>query len=72
MEAGGLLAEAEDFGYVFEGCILALAHPSLSLPPVIAFFSLPSGIEASSLGPFGLLTFLSSVDCILGILYFFG
>jgi hypothetical protein len=39
------------------------------LPPstlVIAFFSLPSRIEVSSLGPF-----LSSVDCILGILYFF-
>jgi hypothetical protein len=27
--------------------------------------------EASSLGPFSLLNFLSSVDCILGILYFF-
>jgi hypothetical protein len=46
--------------------------PSLPLPPVIAFFSLPSGIEASSLGPFNLLTFSSSVDCFLGILYFFG
>jgi hypothetical protein len=29
-----------------------------------------AGIEASSLGPFLLLTFLSSMDCILGILYF--
>jgi hypothetical protein len=43
--------------------------PSLppSLPPspfVIAFFSLPSGTEASSLGHFSLLTFLSSVNCI--------
>jgi hypothetical protein len=39
--------------------------PSLPLPSF--FFSFPSGIEASSLGPFGLLTFLSSVDCVLGI-----
>jgi hypothetical protein len=37
---------------------------------VVAFFSLPNGTEASSLGPFSLLTFLSSVDCILWILYF--
>ena len=45
-----------------------LTHAPPSLPhPVIAFFSLPSGIEASSLGSFSLLTFLSSVDCILGI-----
>ena len=47
--------------------------PPRSLPPsplVIAFFSLPSGTEASSLGHFSLLT-LSSVDCIFGILYFF-
>ena len=43
--------------------------PSLYPPiPVIAFFSLPSRIEVSSLGPFCLLTFLSSMDCILGIL----
>jgi hypothetical protein len=45
-----------------------------SLPPsplVIAFFSLPSGTEASSPGHFSLLNFLSSVDCILGIRYFF-
>ena len=33
--------------------------------------SLSSGTEASSLRPFSLLTYLSSVDCILGILYFF-
>jgi hypothetical protein len=26
----------------------------------------------SSLGHFSLLTFLSSMDCIMGILYFFG
>ena len=39
-------------------------------PLVIAFFSLPSGIGASSLGPFSLSTFLRSVDYILGILYF--
>ena len=37
---------------------------------MIAFFSLQSGIEASLLGPFGLLTILSSVDWIFGILYF--
>jgi hypothetical protein len=35
---------------------------------VIVFFSLPSGIEAFSHGLFSLLTFLSSIDCILGIL----
>ena len=45
--------------------------PSLPLPPVIIFFPPLSGIEGSSLVPFCLLTFLSSVDCILGILYFF-
>ena len=51
-------------------------HPlpcPLSLPPsplMIAFFCLPSGTEVSSLGHFSLLTFLSSMDCILGILYF--
>jgi hypothetical protein len=48
--------------------------PTTSLPPfplMIAFFSLPSGTEASSLGHFSLLNFLISVDCILGILYFF-
>jgi hypothetical protein len=31
---------------------------------MIAFFSLPSGTQASSFGPFILLNFLSSVDCI--------
>ena len=35
-------------------------------------FLLPSGIDVSSLGPFCLLTILSSVDCILGILFSFG
>jgi hypothetical protein len=46
-------------------------HPlpcPLSLPPsplMIAFFCLPSGTEVSSLGHFSLVTFLSSVDCIL-------
>jgi hypothetical protein len=39
---------------------------------VIALFSLPSGTEASSLGHFSLLNFLSSVDCILGIIYVLG
>jgi hypothetical protein len=46
----------------------------ISLPPsplLISFFSLPSGAVASSLRHFSLLTFLSSVDYILGILYFF-
>jgi hypothetical protein len=37
---------------------------------VPVFFSLPSGTEASLLGHFSLLSFLNSVDCILGILYF--
>jgi hypothetical protein len=37
---------------------------------VIGFFSLSSGTEVSSLGHFSLLTFLSAVVCILGILYF--
>jgi hypothetical protein len=59
--------------------------PHRSLPPSplgVAFFSLPSGTEASSLEPFSLLNyyyyyyyyfffFFSSVDCILAILYFF-
>ena len=45
---------------------------SLSLSRVISFFSLTSVIEAFSLGPFLLLSLLSSVDCILGNLYFFG
>jgi hypothetical protein len=40
-------------------------------PLVIALFSFPSGFEASSLGSLSLLTFLSSVDCIFCILYFF-
>ena len=48
-----------------------LSHTGSSLLPlVIAFFSIPSGIEASSLGLFGLLNFLSSLDCILCILHF--
>jgi hypothetical protein len=38
-------------------------------PVVIAFFSLPSGTEVSSVGSFSLLAFLSSVYCILCILY---
>ena len=47
--------------------------PRSTLPPSCeCFFSLPSGIESSSLWPFGLLKFLSFVDCILGILYFCG
>jgi hypothetical protein len=40
-------------------------------PLVAAFFPLPSGTETSSLWPFSLLNFLSSVDCILGIWYFY-
>jgi hypothetical protein len=52
-----------------------LSHPGLSLslvPPIIAPFTLPSGIKSSSLGLLGLLTSLSSMDYILGILYLFG
>jgi hypothetical protein len=37
---------------------------------MIVLFTHQSGIEASSLGPFSLLNILSSVECILGILYF--
>jgi hypothetical protein len=40
-------------------------------PRVIAFFSLLNGTETSSFGHFSLLNFLSSVNSILGILYFF-
>jgi hypothetical protein len=49
-----------------------LSYPLSSLPLPYGFFSLPSGIDTSSLEPYGLLTFLSSVECILGILFFFG
>jgi len=52
-------------------CSFSHPDPSLLLLPMIYFFCLPSGIEASSFGPFGLLTFLSSVDFILGILSLF-
>jgi hypothetical protein len=52
-------------------CPLLYLGPSLPLAPMIVFFSLSSMMEASSLGHFGLITFLSSVDCILGILSFF-
>jgi hypothetical protein len=48
--------------------------PPKSLPPfplMIAFFSLPSGTETSSLGHFSLLSLLNSVDCILCTLYGF-
>ena len=48
--------------------LLSQVHPS---PLVVAFFSLPSRTGTSSLGPFSLLTLLSSVDCILGIQHFF-
>jgi hypothetical protein len=42
-----------------------LVPPSLSTySPITVFFSLPNGIEASSFGPFSLLNFLSSIDCI--------
>jgi hypothetical protein len=51
---------------------LSLIGPSFPPSPlVIAFFCLPSGTEESSPGPFSLLTFLSSVDYILGIPYSF-
>jgi hypothetical protein len=52
-------------------CPLSYPGPSFPLPPVIAFFFLPSQIEASSLWPFSFLTFLSFMNCILSILYFF-
>jgi hypothetical protein len=48
--------------------------PPRSLPHSVThdYFLLPSKrTEASSLGPFILLTFLSSTDCILVILYYF-
>jgi hypothetical protein len=47
--------------------------PAKTLPPspiMIAFFYLPSGIKASSLGHFSLSSLLNSVDCILCISYF--
>jgi hypothetical protein len=40
-----------------------ISPPRSTNPYVIAFFSLPSMFEESSFGPFGLLTFLTSVDC---------
>ena len=45
--------------------------PSPSLPLCYCFFSFPKETEVSSLGHFSLWTFLSSVDCILGTLYFY-
>jgi hypothetical protein len=49
-----------------------LSHPDTFLSkPASAFYSLPNGNEASSLGPLGLLAFLYSVGCTLGILYFY-
>ena len=42
--------------------------PSVFLPS--GFFSIASSIKASSLWPYSLLTFLSSVNCTLGMLYF--
>jgi hypothetical protein len=51
---------------------LSLSGPSLPPSPLlIDFFSLPSGTEASSRGHFSLLSFLSSVDCVFGMLHFF-
>ena len=42
-----------------------------SLPPaVIDFFSLPNEIEVSAFGLLGVLPFLNSADCVLGILHF--
>jgi hypothetical protein len=43
----------------------------LPSPLMVALFSLPSGTGLSLLGHFSLLTFSSSVACILCILYFF-
>jgi hypothetical protein len=49
------------------------SHPdhSFPLPTMIVFFSLSSEFEAPSFGLFSWLSFLSSVYCILAILYFF-
>ena len=47
-----------------------LSHPRLSPPSLLPVFC-PSGIEVSSLGPFSWLTFLSFINCILGVLYSF-
>jgi hypothetical protein len=52
--------------------LIPSTFPSRSFPLsplVIDFFYLPNGTKASSLGHFCLLSFLSHVDCILGILY---
>ena len=46
--------------------------PLSDLPSDLCSHVPPSGIEASSLRPFGLITFLSTVDCVLGILCLFG
>ena len=54
---------------------ILFTFPPRFLPPSplgIAFFSLPSGTEVSSLEHFSLLTFLSSVDSILVIIYVLG
>ena len=56
---------------IFPYLSVSLSHSFLSTLPS-AFFSLLSEIEAYSFSPLGLLTFLSSVDCILSILFFFG
>ena len=45
-------------------CLLSLPSPNLRL-----LSSLPSGTEMSSLGDFSLLNYLSSLNCILGILH---
>jgi hypothetical protein len=51
-------------------CPLSHTRPSLS-PPLLWFISsIPSGIQATSIRPLCLLTFLSSILFILGILYF--
>ena len=55
----------------FSTCPPRSLHSRLPPPLVIAFFFLPSGTDASSIGHFSLLSFLSSVDSILGILYDF-
>ena len=50
-----------------------LSHPDpcLPLPPVMIWFPLLRRIKVSTLGSSFLLSFIWSVSCILGILYFF-
>ena len=60
------------FPYPIPDQVSLTPTPSHPLSPLVnAFFSIANGIETSSLKPFCLLIFLSSMDCILAILYFY-